>query len=84
MSLYSQIQLDFLLRISIICSDDFNNPFSLKMSLTYRIPLLTQFSKYNVLPLNLKLVFDHIGCRRNDSVELLSYILFIFYTSYNI
>ena len=56
----------------MICSDDFNNPFSLKMSFTYSEPLLTQFSKYNDLPLYLKLVFDHSGCTRNDSAELLS------------
>ena len=42
MILYSHIQLDFLLRIFMICSEDFNNPFSLKMSFTYSEPLLTQ------------------------------------------
>ena len=80
MILYSQIQLDFLLRISMICSEDFNNPLSLKMSFMYSKPLLTQFSKYNVLPLNLKFVFDHSGCTRNDSVELLSSNFLFFFT----
>ena len=80
MILYSQIQLDFLLRISMIGSEDLNNPFSLKISLTYSKPLLTQFSKYNVLLLNLKFVFVHSGCTSNDSVELLSSSFFNFFS----
>ena len=64
MILYSQTQLDFLLRIFMICSDDFNDPFSLKCLLR-----VVNHFKPNVLPLNFKLVFDHSGCRVEEMIQ---------------